>query len=244
DLAGEWRRADAAERDTAQLPVRAEGSSAGTVRRGDHAGRPRAAQVSDRHAGSRGDLHQSPQRLRRAAQDRATRLHMVQLAVSVFRLMRAALFIAVALLAGCALKAPPTHTDVIEQALPKSTRIPPAWRAEPGGGEVTNDWLKSFDDPTLDAIVAEAIANNLDLRAAAERVTIAQQSVIVVGAQLLPQVGAQLGAKTVRDKDQNSDFNSTVAYVGVAWELDVWGRLRAQRAASEAAYQATALDYA
>src|SRR5262249_49691320 len=148
------------------------------------------------------------------------------------------------LLAGCALKAPPTHTDVIEQALPKSTRIPPAWRAEPGGGEVTNDWLKSFDDPTLDAIVAEAIANNLDLRAAAERVTIAQQSVIVVGAQLLPQVGAQLGAKTVRDKDQNSDFNSTVAYVGVAWELDVWGRLRAQRAASEAAYQATALDYA
>lgn len=158
--------------------------------------------------------------------------------------MRSALFLVVAVLAGCALKAPPTHTDVVDQALPKTTHIPETWRADPRAGEVTNDWLKSFDDPMLDAIVAEAIANNLDLRVAAERVSIAQQSVIVVGAQLLPQVGAQLGASTLRDKDQDSNFNSTVAYVGVAWELDIWGRLRAQRSASEASYQATALDYA
>lgn len=158
--------------------------------------------------------------------------------------MRTALFLAMAVLAGCALKAPPTHTDVVDQALPKATRIPSAWRADPRAGEVTNDWLKSFNDPMLDAIVAEAIANNLDLRQAAERVAIAQQNVVVVGAALLPQVGAQLGATTIRDKDQDSNFNSTVAYVGVAWELDLWGRLRAQRAASEAAYQATALDYA
>jgi outer membrane protein TolC len=27
---------------------------------------------------------------------------------------------------------------------------------------VTNDWLKSFNDPVLNAIVAEAIANNPD----------------------------------------------------------------------------------
>jgi NodT family efflux transporter outer membrane factor (OMF) lipoprotein len=169
---------------------------------------------------------------------------MVQLALSVLGLMRTALFLAMAVLAGCALKAPPTHTDVVDQALPKATRIPSAWRADPRAGEVTNDWLKSFNDPMLDAIVAEAIANNLDLRQAAERVAIAQQNVVVVGAALLPQVGAQLGATTIRDKDQDSNFNSTVAYVGVAWELDLWGRLRAQRAASEAAYQATALDYA
>jgi NodT family efflux transporter outer membrane factor (OMF) lipoprotein len=30
----------------------------------------------------------------------------------------------------------------------------------------------------------------------------------------------------------------------VAWELDVWGKLRAQRAAAQAGYEATALDYA
>ncbi len=157
--------------------------------------------------------------------------------------MRTALVVAAAVLAGCALKAPPTYTDVVEQALPKPTRIPPAWRADPRGGEVTNDWLKSFDDPALDAIVAEAIANNPDLRAAVTKVAIAQQAVIVVGSRLLPWAGVQLGAATVDDRD-NGTFNSTTAFLGVAWELDVWGRLRAQRAASEANAEAVALDYA
>ena len=67
---------------------------------------------------------------------------------------RAALLIAAVVLSGCALKSPPTHTYVVEQALPTTTRIPPAWRADPSGGEVANDWLKSFNDPMLDAIVA------------------------------------------------------------------------------------------
>ena len=84
----------------------------------------RPVEVPDRHAGPGGDLHQSGQRLRRAAQDRHPRLHMVQLALSVLRLMRAALVVAAAALAGCALKAPPTHTDVVEQALPKDDAHP------------------------------------------------------------------------------------------------------------------------
>lgn len=32
---------------------------------------------------------------------------------------------------------------------------------------VADDWLKSFNDPTLDALVAEAIASNRDLAQAA-----------------------------------------------------------------------------
>ena len=60
----------------------------------------------------------------------------------------------------------------------------------------------------------------------------------------LPQVGAQLGGNVTRDKDQTSNYYSTLAYAGVAWELDLWGRLRAQRAAAEAGFEATALDYA
>jgi len=156
--------------------------------------------------------------------------------------MRRAVVLAVAVLAGCALKTPPTHTDVVEQALATQTRIPPAWRADPRGGDVMNGWLKSFDDPTLEALVAEAIANNLDLRAAAAKVAIAQQTVIVVGSQLLPWVGVQLGGTHTKDFDDGS-FGSTSAFLGVAWELDVWGRLRAERAASEANAEAVALDY-
>ena len=74
--------------------------------------------------------------------------------------------------------------------------------------------------------------------------TIAQQGVVVVGARLLPQVGAKLGGRTTRDEDHDTNFNTALAYAGVAWEIDLWGKLRSQRAAAEAGYEATALDYA
>ncbi len=158
-------------------------------------------------------------------------------------MMRATLLVVAILAGGCALKAPPTHTNVVDQALPTSTRIPQTWRADRPGDEVTNDWLKSFNDPALDAIVAEAIVNNPDLRAAAAKVAIAQQTVVVVGSRLLPWVGVQLGANATDDRD-SSTFSSSSAFLGVAWELDVWGKLRAQRAASEATAEAAGLEYA
>ena len=151
-------------------------------------------------------------------------------------------------LGGCALQTPPTQTEVLNQALPEGTQIPPAWKADPKTGAVADDWLKSFHDPQLDAIVAEAMANNLDLRQAVDRVEVARQSVVVVGAQLLPQIGGQLGAKRTHDFGHEDEvkhtYNHTVVSLGVAWELDVWGRLRAQRAAAAAGYESTALDFA
>ena len=156
---------------------------------------------------------------------------------------RAALVIAAAVLSACALKSPPEHTEVVEQALPKSTRIPPAWRADARGGEVSNDWLKSFNDPMLESIVAEAIANNVDLRVAAAKVAIAQQTAVIVGSRLSPWVGAQLGANTTWERD-NGTFTSTSAFIGASWELDVWGRIRADRGAAEADAEAAALYYA
>ena len=151
-------------------------------------------------------------------------------------------------LGGCALQTPPTQTEVLKQALPEGTQVPAAWKAGSKTGAVTDDWLKRFNDPGLDAIVAESMANNLDLLQAADRVTMARQAIAVVGAQLLPQLNGQLGYKHTHDFGDESDvrhtFNHTVVSLGAAWELDVWGRLRAQRAGAVAGYEATALDYA
>jgi len=170
---------------------------------------------------------------------------VAQLHLPVLGLRHAAIVtVAAAALAGCALKPAITQTEVVDQALPATTRIPSAFKAAPADGPVADGWLKSFDDPQLEAIVAEAIANNLDLRIAATNVAIAQQAVIVVGAQLLPQVGAVIGGRTTKDEGHGDTSDSTIAYAGVAWEIDVWGRLRAQRAAAEAGYEATAFDYA
>jgi NodT family efflux transporter outer membrane factor (OMF) lipoprotein len=162
-------------------------------------------------------------------------------------MMRARSFVVVflaALAGACALAPPPQHSDVVSDALPKSTTIPPAWKSEASAVPVADDWLKSLDDPMLDSIVTEAIANNLDLRQAADRVAIAQQAVVIAGAQLYPQIGATGGGRTTHDFDHENDSTTSIALVSVAWEIDVWGKLRSKRAAAQAGYEATALDYA
>lgn len=49
---------------------------------------------------------------------------------------------------------------------------------------------------------------------------------------------------TVTHDDGGTTNEATKAYLGVGWELDVWGRLRAERSAAEAGAAAVALDYA
>lgn len=145
---------------------------------------------------------------------------------------------------GCSLATPPSHTEVVEQALPKGTRIPAQWVSDAAMNAVANDWLKSFNDPALDAIVAEAITNNLDLRQAAARVEAAREIVVVVGSKLWPQIGAQFSAATLRDASESANSDSYMQYGGISWEIDLWGRIRAQKAAAMAGYEAAALDYA
>lgn len=152
--------------------------------------------------------------------------------------------LAAAALTGCALSTPPGHEEILGDALPEGTAVPDAWKAGSVDGMVPGDWIRTLNDPTLEALVAEAMAKNRDLAQAAERVRVAQQAIVVAGARLLPQVGAQLGGRATRDQDHDGTYNSAIAYAGVAWELDVWGRLRAQRAAVAASAEATALDYA
>ncbi len=149
-------------------------------------------------------------------------------------------------LCGCALHKPPPHAAIVDQALPKATPLPPTWNAASNTENVSDDWLKSFQDDGLDAIVSEAIANNLDLRQSAARVEMARQSVIVVGAKLKPQISANFSGATTRstDKDVTEQKQSSTELGTVSWELDVWGRLRSQRAAAQENYQAVALDSA
>ena len=153
--------------------------------------------------------------------------------------------LAASVLAGCSLARPPQHSSLVDKSLPQGTSIPPAWSGnERAKDAVANDWLKSFADPGLNAVVAEAIKNNLDLRQAAAKVEVARQNVVIVGAQLKPQVGAGLAAAGTHDTSQSGIFSSEGAYLGASWEVDVWGRVRAQRAAARANFEAVELDYA
>jgi len=149
-----------------------------------------------------------------------------------------------AILSGCTLSKPPVHSQIVTDALPLGTTIPPHWSSVTGANDVVNDWLKSFNDPRLNAVVSETINNNLDLRQAAAQVEVARQSVVVVASQLLPRIGINLGMSTIKDDGHDKWGHGNLEYAGISWEPDIWGRLRAQTDVAQASYQATALDYA
>lgn len=146
-------------------------------------------------------------------------------------------------LAGCALSKPPGQAAVVQAALPDSTVIPSTWRAPADSDSVSGGWLATFNDPGLTAVVTEAVANNLDLRAAAGRVDVVRQSIGIVSASLKPAVGIGAGGSVVKDADQPEAYSAGQAIVGASWELDIWGKVRAQKASAVASYTAAELQY-
>lgn len=96
-------------------------------------------------------------------------------------------------------------------------------------------WWELFDDHALQGLIEEALANNYDLRIAAKRVEQARYAVGTTRADLLPQVGYQ-GSATRAKVDNAAGDNPTVnQFFGafqMAWEIDVWGRIRRATEAS------------
>jgi multidrug efflux system outer membrane protein len=142
-----------------------------------------------------------------------------------------------ATVAGCALKTPPPREDITTQSL-QIFRVQDGWAATPGpSAAVTDRWLTSFNDPQLDTLVQEALAFNPDLLVAAARVEQAAGYVKLSGATLYPQVNL-LGTGSL------GQDSSGLQGVGVFlnWELDLWGRIRAGRQASQDQYVSAELD--
>lgn len=133
-------------------------------------------------------------------------------------------------LTACALKPPPERAELVKQAL-GDAQPPAQWR---GGastqGAVADGWLKTLNDPRLDALVDETLSRNVDLRIAATRVEQAEASLRIAGSTLYPAVGL-----LVRRGGRMGGDGSGITGVALnaAWEIDVWGRIRyGQRAAS------------
>jgi NodT family efflux transporter outer membrane factor (OMF) lipoprotein len=147
--------------------------------------------------------------------------------------------VALATLSACALEAPPKPADYQAEALP-GVQVPDQWTAQgEGSGPVARAWLGTFADPRLDALVTEAIANNPDLRVAAARVQVASEYVNLADSTLYPQVNllAKGGGKMGGDASGTSGIG-----LFANWELDLWGRVRSERAATTAGYESVVAD--
>jgi multidrug efflux system outer membrane protein len=102
-------------------------------------------------------------------------------------------------------------------------------------------WWEVFRDPILKGLIREALAANYDLRAATQRVEQARQLSTVATSPLYPQLEYQAQAERQRQpqfRDQPKDtYSLFFGAFALAWELDVWGRIRrSSEAAREAMY--------
>jgi outer membrane protein, multidrug efflux system len=145
-------------------------------------------------------------------------------------------------LSGC-VASPPEGTEIREQALGHLDLEHP-WKADNAAADtVTDNWLASFADPQLDALVQEAITNNPDLRVAAARVEQAGQYVNVAQAALRPwiSIAGTGGMKSGGGGDPTSALQGIVA--AASWELDLWGRVRYSRNAAQETYSSSQADF-
>jgi outer membrane protein, multidrug efflux system len=103
-------------------------------------------------------------------------------------------------------------------------------------------WWDVFQDPTLKALIEEALASNYDARIAAERVEQARYTVGVTRADLMPQANYTGSAERTRAFLTSSGNQTGNVFLGafqMAWEIDVWGRIRRATEASLADLFAT-----
>jgi multidrug efflux system outer membrane protein len=109
-------------------------------------------------------------------------------------------------------------------------------------------WWEVVKDPQLQALVREAIANNLDLRTATARVAEARAQYGIARSFLFPEVGVAGGysaqqVSRLSEPPQGTAAGKTYqnwsAGFPLSWEIDLFGRIRRGKEAAFAAYLAT-----
>ncbi|NIG57343.1 TolC family protein [Chitinophaga sp. Cy-1792] len=155
-------------------------------------------------------------------------------------------------------------TGVSACKLPKqvATPVPVTLPAAPADTIDLAALTTVFKDANLKTLIDTALAANFDLLAASQRVVVAQSQLRMARNAWLPQVNAVVSAGADKygdytlngvgnydtnlspniDKDQKIPVSPTPEFfVGFrsTWEIDLWGKLRAQKDASYSRYLAT-----
>jgi NodT family efflux transporter outer membrane factor (OMF) lipoprotein len=144
-------------------------------------------------------------------------------------------------------------TSVGPDYVPPTRELLPTWQQprEAGltdGAPLDGPFWQVFGDPLLNELVERALAQNLDLRAAYQRLVSAQALRGVATADRWPSFDLRGGFEDRQDS-RNTPFGAfiprtnihTVA-IDAAWELDLWGRVRRSVEAADHELAATAAD--
>jgi NodT family efflux transporter outer membrane factor (OMF) lipoprotein len=133
-------------------------------------------------------------------------------------------------------------------------RLPDAWHQSiqadfQSGAPDLQSWWTVFDDTTLNALIVRASTNNLDLKTASARIEQAAALRGVSASQYFPDIFADAGYSaiqtTVPNTPAGTDRQSELYSAGLtmAWELDLWGRIRRSVESADASLQASVENY-
>ncbi len=111
-----------------------------------------------------------------------------------------------------------------------------------GQEQLPEQWWLSFEDPTLDRLIDQALADNLTLKSAWDRLDQARALARKAGADMVPQLSGEVGGSSTRSRI-NSQTDSAQSYslgLAASYEVDLWGRVRSISEAAELDAQASA----
>jgi NodT family efflux transporter outer membrane factor (OMF) lipoprotein len=140
---------------------------------------------------------------------------------------------ALLLLAGCARGPasgpPPELAPPVELA---ALRFSPA-----GEAQAAPDWWAVFENGELSGLVEHALDRNLTVRGAFARLEAAEALVVQARSPLFPALQAEAGAGVATDAAPEATVG-----LGLSYELDLWGRIRAEARGAAERRSATAAD--
>jgi NodT family efflux transporter outer membrane factor (OMF) lipoprotein len=104
-----------------------------------------------------------------------------------------------------------------------------------GQSQLPERWWLSFEDPTLDRLITQALADNLTLQSAWDRLDRARAVARKAGADTIPQLGGEAGLSSNRSRTNSRTESSQSFSLGLAasYEVDLWGRVRSTTEAAE-----------
>ena len=131
---------------------------------------------------------------------------------------------------------------------PPELAVGPTWNANVDGATrpASGHWWDQFGDSQLSTLVGQVLDSNNDLAGAGIRLRQARLSADLAATQLLPSFDGNLSTGASRSlEDNNTGWNtSSSTTLGASWELDLFGRLDAQRDAARWEAQASEQDLA
>lgn len=115
----------------------------------------------------------------------------------------------------------------------------------------TQSWKEFFQDTTLTQLIDQALEGNFDLQTAIKRVDIYQSLAKQARAAWLPSLQLQATASTLNPSQNSLNGISLSSFLGanhledyalsadLAWELDIWGKIKSSKKAALADYLQT-----